>query len=163
MNYCGYSFGEYHTELTRGSFDHPITLINCCDEGSYQGPIFDWNGRIQPGESTDYKMQGVTMIDFTIERFQLPAYETTPGTFCGNILYHPSAGVNGADYLFKFWADGSGINFRTINELHAPGGSTEHRSNYWYKNLYQQYFDTTLNKLIIWDGEKWVDSLGNTV
>lgn len=163
-NYCGYTFGEYHSEVNYGAFDHPTTLINCCDEQSYQGPIFSYCGVLDPKFDTakDRKLQGVTFIDFNTEHFTKLAKETTPGTFCGVIMYHPSDGTYGSYVNAKFWEDGSGHNFKTINLTHARGGTSSLRKAYT-PNYMQQYYDTSLNKLLIYDGVSWKDLLGNEV
>lgn len=163
-NYCGYTFGEYHNEVNHGAFDHPTTLINCCDEQSYQGPIFAYCGVLDPKFDTtkDRKLQGVTFIDFNTEHFKKLAKETNPGTFCGVIMFHPSDGTNGAYVNAKFWEDGSGHNFKTVNLTHAQGGTSSLRKTY-APNYMQQYYDTDLNKLLIYDGISWKDLLGNDV
>lgn len=163
-NYCGYTFGEYHSEVNYGAFDHPTTLINCCDEQSYQGPIFSYCGVLDPKFDTarDRKLQGVTFIDYNTEHFTKLAKETNPGTFCGVIMYHPSDGTYGAYVNAKFWEDGSGHNFKTVNLTHAKGGTSAVRKTY-APNYMQQYFDTDLNKLLIYDGVSWKDLLGNVV
>lgn len=163
-NYCGYTFGEYHNTVNYGAFDHPTTLINCCDEQSYQGPIFSYCGVLDPKFDTtkDRKLQGVTFIDFNTEQFTKLAKETNPGTFCGVIMFHPSDGTYGAYVNAKFWEDGSGHNFKTVNLTHAQGGTSSLRKTY-APNYMQQYYDTDLNKLLIYDGISWKDLLGNDV
>lgn len=166
--HMGYTFGEYHTELVRGAFDHPMTLINCCDEQSIQGPVFAWNGLIDrsilethPGEK-DKKLQSVTFIDFNYEIPHYAAYEVEPGTFCGLILYHPSDGTFGGKPHYSFWKEGSGKNFNTINLTQANGGTSELRKSYGAHYM-QHFFDTDLNKEVIFNGTNWVDCLGNIV
>ena len=163
-NYCGYTFGEYHNEVNYGAFDHPTTLINCCDEQSYQGPIFSYCGVLDPKHDStrDRKLQGVTFIDFNTEHFTKLAKEVTPGTFCGIIMYHPSDGTYGGRVGSQFWEDGSGHNFKTINLTHAQGGTSSLRKTY-APNYMEQYYDTDLNKLLIYDGVSWKDLLGNVV
>lgn len=163
-NYCGYTFGEYYNKVNYGAFDHPTTLINCCDEQSYQGPIFSYCGVLDPKFDTkkDRKLQGVTFIDFNTEQFAKLAKETNPGTFCGVIMFHPSDGTYGAYVNAKFWEDGSGHNFKTVNLTHAQGGTSSLRKTY-APNYMQQYYDTDLNKLLIYDGISWKDLLGNDV
>ena len=163
-NYCGYTFGEYHNEVNYGAFDHPTTLINCSDEQSYQGPVFSYCGLLDPKYDVerDRKLQGVTLIDFNTEQFKKLAKETNPGTFCGVVMFHPSDGTYGAFVNAKFWEEGSGHNFKTVNLTHAQGGTSSLRKTY-APNYMQQYFDTDLNKLLIYDGNSWKDLLGNSV
>lgn len=165
--HTGYTFGEYHTELVRGAFDHPMTLINCCDEQSIQGPVFTWNGLINKELSDTYntedrKLQSVTFIDFNYEIPSHKAYEVEPGTFCGLILYHPSDGTFGGIPNYSFWKEGSGKNFTTINLTQANGGTSELRKSYGAHYM-QHFFDTDLNKEVIFNGANWVDCLGNIV
>lgn len=165
--HTGYTFGEYHTELVRGAFDHPMTLINCCDEQSIQGPVFAWNGLINKELSNthnvkDRKLQSVTFIDFNYETPSNKAYEVEPGTFCGLILYHPSDGTFGGMPNYSFWKEGSGKNFTTINLTQANGGTSELRKSYGTHYM-QHFFDTDLNKEVIFNGANWVDCLGNIV
>ena len=165
--HIGYTFGEYHTELVRGAFDHPMTLINCCDEQSIQGPVFAWNGLINKElldthKTEDRKLQSVTFIDFNYEAPSHKAYEVEPGTFCGLILYRPSDGTFGGMPNYSFWKEGSGKNFTTINLTQANGGTSELRKSYGAHYM-QHFFDTDLNKEVIFNGTNWVDCLGNIV
>lgn len=167
-NYCAYTFGNYKNSLSYGAFDHPLTLINCCDEKSTQGPIFAWNGlaaRKDWNIIPDRKMQGITFIDFNTESYKYGAYEVEPGSFCGRIDYHYSDGVYGAFSNRSFWANGSGKKFITHDETHQDGGNTALRNSY-RPNYMQRYFDTDLNKELICvnpSSKKWVDTNGTVV
>ena len=167
-NYCAYTFGNYKNSLSYGAFDHPLTLINCCDEKSTQGPIFAWNGlaaRKDWNIIPDRKMQGITFIDFNTESYKYGAYEVEPGSFCGRIDYHYSDGVYGAFSNRRFWANGSGKKFITHDETHQDGGNTALRNSY-RPNYMQRYFDTDLNKELICvnpSSKKWVDTNGTVV
>lgn len=167
-NYCAYTFGNYKNSLSYGAFDHPLTLINCCDEKSTQGPIFAWNGlaaRKDWNILPDRKMQGITFLDFNTESYKYGAYEVEPGSFCGRIDYHYSDGVYGAFSNRRFWANGSGKKFITHDETHQDGGNTALRNSY-RPNYMQRYFDTDLNKELICvnpSSKKWVDTNGTVV
>ena len=172
-NYCGYTFGEYYKSLGEnlnnygyGVFDHPITLINCCDEHSIQGPVFAWCGKMTDYyKDGDRKLQEINFIDFNTEAFKKLAYEKEPGTFCGNIYYHPSDGVHGGYVNLPFWEDGCGKNFRTVNLTHPEGGTSDLRKK-MYGNYMQRYFDTDLNKELICinpSSQKWVDANGSVI
>lgn len=167
-NYCAYTFGNYKNSLSYGAFDHPLTLINCCDEKSTQGPVFVWNGLAERkiwNATPDRKMQGITFIDFNTESYKYGAYEVEPGSFCGRIDYHYSDGVYGAFSNRRFWANGSGKKFVTHDETHQDGGSTELRNSYT-PNYMQRYFDTDLGKELICvnpASKKWVDTNGTVV
>ena len=169
INKCGYSFGRYGLTSNYGAFDHPNTLINCCDEQSIYGPRFVFCGLMdeyykqQYPETPDTKLQCYTLIDFNCEAFEIPAEETVPGTFCGTIQFSSGSGTFGNDVNTQFWKnDGSGKKFRTINSSHALGGSTALRNTYTPQYM-QQYYDETLSKLLIYDGTNWVDAEGNIV
>ena len=171
-NVYGYTFGNYDYHC---GYNHPITMINCCDERNVNLPLFnqcgdhDANGNILIGG------QEVSMMSFNIERLasQTPGgklgdamREIHPGAFCGRIEYtlQPDWGhTNETD--FKLFESGSGTGFRTINMTHKTVCSTAERLSY-YPSLGQQIFDTDLNKLLICvdvDNKKWVDANGCVV
>ena len=164
-NYCGWTFGSYYKDLKRGAFDHPITLINCCDEKSLYGPKFEYCGLLNTNDYNieyDTKLQCVTFIDWNMEVPTYPAEETTPGIFCGTVQFSAGGGTYGNSKRVKFWKEGSGLNFRTINSSHSLGGSSEERKKYIPMYM-QQYYDMDLNKLLIYNGENWVDCSGNII
>lgn len=111
---------------------------------------------------TDEHLQSINFIDFNVETAPNLAEEATPGMFCGVVMYHPSNGTYGGQPKSKFWKEGSGHNFKTVNLTHASGGSTQLRESY-SPNYMQEYYDTTLNKMLIFDGNVWRDLLGNPV
>lgn len=159
MNHIGYTFGEYY--YTYGTFDHPITLINCCDEHSCKLPQFIHNGLPQ-GEKPS--KQEVDMISFNIEIdpkiFVDYATESTPDSFCGRIEYTiGGVGENVTDY-WKFWKEGSGHLFQTRNMAMAYVGTTATRKSY-NAEFNQSYYDTDLNKMLWFVNGKWVDANGN--
>lgn len=62
---------------------------------------------------------------------------------------------------YKFWEDGNGINILT-RDLNAEfSGTTNNRPQFPHNN--QQYFDTTLNKMLYYINKHWVDAFGNIV
>ena len=166
----GYTFGNYDYHC---GFNHPITLINCCDEQNVNMPLFascgDVGGQI-------HGMQEVTMISFNFERVEdfVPGKklgslmrETRPGTWRGQIGFVTQPkweAVNAVD--LPLWAeDGSGRGFRTTNNAHRSGGTSAERRGYSPQYL-QQYFDTDLNKLLICTdpaNRRWVDAMGVVV
>lgn len=96
----------------RGHVAKTLTMINCCDEGNVHLPQFSGEGHL-------------TCIDFNIERFNadyIPdditgnttyyAKETVPGGWHGFISYTLQGNAFG---LKQFWAEGSGINFKTAD------------------------------------------------
>lgn len=159
MNYIGYSFGAY--EYSYGTFDHPITLINCCDEHSCLLPQFDKNG-VAYGK--DRSQQEVDMISFNIEidpsKFAGYAKETEPGSFCGKIEYTiGGVGKNVTDY-WKLWDNGSGHLFETRNMAMKRVGDTATRLSYT-PEYNQSYYDTQLGKMLWYIDDNWIDAFGN--
>lgn len=171
-NVYGYTFGNYDFHC---GYNHPITMINCCDERNVNLPLFnqcgdhDRNGNILIGG------QEVSMINFNIERLasQTPGgklgdamREIHPGAFCGRIEYTLQPDWHHTnEQNFKLFENGSGIGFRTINMTHKTVCTTAERMSY-YPSLGQQIFDTDLNKLLVCidaDTKKWVDANGHEV
>ena len=130
-----------------------MTWINCCDEGNTHLPFFGGRGHL-------------TAIDFNIERFNadyIPdspdgpgsaAAEEKPGAWHGYISYTMQGKAFG---LNRFWADGSGLNFRTENLDHSR---TERPK---FPEYLETYFDKETNKTLTWNGEMWVDAMGSRV
>lgn len=162
-NYRGFSFGEYHNECLYGAFDHPLTLINCCDEHSTVGMLFDWCGLLDTANwasKEDSKKQCITLIDFNTEKKNYNAEETVVGEFCGSITFSCGDGVYGNYKDVNFWKPGHGHSFKTVNTAHSLGGTTAERRTYIPQYM-QQYYDTDLSKMLIYDGNNWVDYNGN--
>ena len=178
FNYYGYTFGNYDYYV--GTFSHPITLINCDDEHSACLPKFVENGYYN--EEGKRALQGVDMISFNMELARptnfggglvIPAHEKTPSSFCGNINYlaygqpnidggQQSSATAGNIVSVKFFDNESGKNFTVKNDTHKLGGTTEERLTY-VPHYMQEYYDTDLNKKLIYDGTNWVDYNGNVI
>lgn len=129
---------------------HSNTLINCCEEFCAKSFVF---GAISTHPN-------ISIIDYTIEwryddwgRVQ-KAIEEHPGDICGRVNFS----IDHVNYTntseAQFWESGSGINVRTINNTDLLKGDTAHRPP--YPNLMQQYYDTTVGKLITYNGTDWV-------
>ena len=131
-----------------------MTWINCCDEGNTYLPFLGGKGHL-------------TAIDFNIERFNAAyisddpdgekehaAVEAKPGSWHGYISYTMQGKAFGVN---RFWADGSGHNFRTVN---LDQSMTSRPENPEYL---ETYFDKTTDKTLTWNGEMWVDAMGNRV
>ena len=130
-----------------------MTWINCCDEGCTHLPYF--------GGARGH----LTAIDFNVERFNaayIPddpdgaagnaAKEEKPGAWHGYISYT----LQGKAFNHRrFWADGSGRNFRTENLDHSRTARPE------APEYLETYFDRKTNKTLTWNGTKWVDAMGN--
>lgn len=170
QSYYGYTFGNYPTAQD-GVWEHPITLINCSEELCASLPLFATCGSTSAPNARG--LQCVDMISHTMElrraenytqREVLPARETVPGTWCGNITFAANrlaqSFENAVDV--KFWEDGSGTRFKTRNSAHALAGTTAERLSY-VPTYVQTYYDTDLEKMLIFDGRRWVDSRGKAV
>ena len=166
----GFTFGNY---AYNKAFNHPITLINCCDEQNINLPLFnscgDRGGKL-------HGRQEVCMISFNCERVAEHApgkrlgdlmREVRPGTWCGTISFtrQPKwSAINSVDE--PIWAgDGSGVGFVTRNNAHKPACGTSERLSYCPQYM-QQVYDTDLQKLLICTDPVrriWRDALGNEV
>lgn len=171
-SYYGYTFGNYPFNA---GYNHPITMINCCDERNVNLPLFNCCGDHGRDGSLLIGGQEVTMISFNIERLaaQTPGgklgdamRELHPGAFCGRIEYTLQPDWNHTNETnFKLFENGSGTGFRTTNMTHKTVCTTAERRSY-YPSIGQQIFDTDLNKLLICvdaDSKKWVDANGQAV
>lgn len=171
MCFYGFTFGNYETNF--GS-NHPITLIQCCDERNVNLPLFNRCGDDDGNGGRLQGLQEVTMISFNIERIasQTPGgvlgdvmREVVPGSFRGSIEFTAQPAwchLNEVD--FKLWEeDGSGSGFKTHNVCHKSVCTTAERLSY-YPSLGQQIYDTDLGKMLVCidpTTRKWVDFLGN--
>ena len=132
-----------------------MTWINCCDEGCRHMPYF--------GGARGH----LTAIDFNVERFNAayipedpsgaaggPSKEEKPGAWHGYISYT----LQGKAFdLRRFWAKGSGRNFRTENLDHSRMERPK------FPEHLETYFDKKTKKTLTWDGSSWVDAMGNAV
>ena len=169
--FCNYGFTFNNYQRTFGAWTHPITLINCCDECNFNMPIFGDSGETNKTDGQSGR-QSINLIDYNLE--WLPQYyslggkhatEFSPGNTYGSITYtiQPSYGGNSKNSLnIPFWEEGNGSNVRTTNMAHNQVVTTSERKTY-AANVLQQAWDTDLNKLVIYDGKKWIDMLGNAV
>lgn len=165
--YYGYTFGNYE-RAEWGVWEHPITLINCSEELCASLPLFN-----QCGEARDPNNAGRQCVDFISHTMEfretqnptlkpvLPAREVVPGSWCGNITFavntKPLSKENVVDV--QFWEKGSGIRFRTRNSAHAVAGTSAERRSY-VPTYVQTYFDTDLGRMVVFNGEAWVDMNG---
>ena len=156
----GYKFGSLSRSYA-GNFAHPNTLINCCDELNFNLPLFAYNSHY-----AEYKgKQSLSIIDYNLE--WQPEYsalggelatELSVGEWYGSLCFSNvgeyGSGLNDVDT--QFWANGHGANVKTINSAHSTSGTTAERNSYTPQYM-QQYFDTTLGKLLIYNGTSWVE------
>lgn len=179
--YYGYTFGNYdygswydqESEIVTDT--HPLTLINCCDEGSRALPKFVKSGVYRFSDQAAKQAINLINFNFEINQSPLPAEEVLVGAFCGIIDFVAYGSTNtskntttGTRYNrvdIKFWKDGSGKYFKTTNDAHAESGTTEERLGYWAQPN-QQYYDTDLNKMLICtdsEAQEWRDFNGNII
>ena len=163
----GYTFGNYPYHC---AFNHPITMVNCCDEQNVNMPLFASCGD-NGGEL--HGLQEVTMVSFNFERVaaRVPGgklgdlmRETRPGTWRGQIGFTTQPDWNAVNSVdLPLWAeDGSGTGFRTTNNAHKPACTSEERRRY-YPQYMQQLFDLDLGKLLVCTDpatRTWVDATG---
>lgn len=164
----GYTFGDYNWG---GGSNHPITLINCCDERNVNLPLFVANG--ESGNAYHSGNQAISFVDFNVERIadytpggELGDYATEqyPGVFKGEINYtiQDEFGGHGNSVDVPFWATGSGNGMVSRNQAQLQACDTATRLTY-APNYMQKIYDTTLNKLVIYNGSAWVDTNGSVV
>ncbi len=110
-------------------------------------------------------MGQLTCLDFNIERFNenyIPddlwtdgepgTAEQYPGMWHGSIGYT----LEGETYgLHTFWKKGHGSGIKTVNLYHDGLKHPE------YPGFLEEYFDRAKNIKYIWNGEYWVDPMGN--
>lgn len=154
----GFTFNNYPCEY--GAVVHPITLIYCGDEA---------NANLWKFGKNKYK-QCINAYNISFER--IPgwlklggkyAIEENKGDYVGHIDYVANYGYhtpNSGD--IQFWEEGSGINFKTVNNAHKTVCSSAERQSY-YPQLGQELFDTDLQKKLIYTADGWRDMLGNPV
>lgn len=152
----GFTFNNYFCDF--GAVVHSITLLNCVDEA---------NANLWKLGKNKYK-QCINAYNISLE--VVPAWfrlggdfarEENPGDYVGHIDFVGNQGFyTQNDPSLKFWEEGSGINFETVNNTHKKVCTTRERLGY-AANHGQELFDTDLNKKVIFTGKKWVDCMGN--
>ena len=170
--YCNYGFTFNRKPITTGALLHPITMINCCDECNFNLPVFGKGGESGATDGLGGR-QTINLIDFNMEWISsyyqnfggALATELEPGQVYGSITYNVQTSYGGNtknNISQKFWANGSGMNVRTKNMAHAQSGTTAERNSYGATYM-QTYYDTDLNKLLIYDGSNWRDMTGQII
>lgn len=170
-NYYGFTF----CYLQRyGANNHPITCMNMLDEHSVCLPIF--------GKKYMKRGQGIIILGYNLmfpakvtqgdisyddERHHKAIELDETGNNFGGIIYYtnnvdPTTGENGENVWTPAFFEKGGKAIQCVNMAHKKAHSTEGRL-LLEPNYLQQVFDVTLNKLVIWNGEKWVDTNGNDV
>ena len=92
------------------------------------------------------------------------ATEERPGDYIGHIDYCMNKGFHTQnDPSMRFWTEGSGVGFETINLAHKKVCTSKERRIY-AANIGQEVFDTDLMKKVVYLGERgWVDLFGKSV
>ena len=155
MNTCTSSRNVYGYEFV-GRCDKTLTVINCADEGNTHLPVFKGTG-------------SATIIDYCIERLHadvIPddpkgntdpfASEDTSAGWKGFLSYRVQGNALGVN---KFWKNGQGKGFKTINLDNNLAGTTRPTN----PDYLCEFFDTSSNKMLRWNGTNWVDSMGNII
>ena len=154
----GFTFNNYPCAF--GAVVHPMTLIGCIDEANANLWKFGPNQLRQCINAYN------TSFEIVPDWFTLGgqyAVEEKPGDYVGHIDFVCNQGFyTPNDPSAKFWEEGSGIGFRTVNNVHKSVCTTEERSQY-APQIGQELFDTDLGKKLIYTGTAWVDMMGNEV
>lgn len=150
----GYRFGHFGDDTM---MSHPNTLINCCEEWVLHGMALEGNGLGQSLNIIDFNIEDMTSNGWGRKTY---ATESTPGSYHGTLTYTTTRdSYKNAPH--KFWEDGSGINVLTRDMNDKFSGTTENRPQSPQNN--QQYFDTTLNKMLYYINNNWVDAMGEVI
>ena len=150
----GFRFGHFGDDAM---MSHPNTLINCCEEWLLHGMVLEGNGLGQSLNIVDFNIEDMTSNGWGRKTY---AKETKPGSYHGTLTYTTTRdSYKNAPH--KFWEDGSGINVLTRDLNDKFSGTTENRPQSPQNN--QQYFDTTLNKMLYYINGNWVDAMGTVV
>lgn len=150
----GFRFGHFGDDTM---MSHPNTLINCCEEWLLHGMLLEGNSMQQSLNIIDFNIEDMTSNGWGRKTY---ATESTPGSYHGTLTYTTTKdSYKNASH--KFWEDGSGVNMLTRDLNDNLSGSTENRPQ--SPQNYQQYFDTTLNKMLYYINGNWVDAMGTVV
>lgn len=149
-----YRFGHFGDDTM---MSHPNTLINCCEEWLLHGIVFEGNGLGQSLNIIDFNIEDMTSNGWGRKTY---ATESNPGSYHGTLTYTTTRDSY-KNTPHKFWEDGSGVNMLTRDLNDKFSGSTENRPQNPQNN--QQYFDTTLNKMLYYINNNWVDAMGEVI
>ena len=150
----GFRFGHFGDDTM---LSHPNTLINCCEEWLLHGIVFEGNGLGQSLNIIDFNIEDMTSNGWGRKTY---AKESKPGSYHGTLTYTTTRDSY-KNVPHKFWEDGSGINVLTRDLNDKFSGTTENRPRIPQNN--QQYFDTTLNKMLYYINNNWVDAMGEVI
>lgn len=151
----GFRFGHFGDDQM---MSHPNTLINCCEEWLLNGMVFEGNSLGQSVNIIDFNIEDMTSNGWGRKTL---ATESVKGAYKGTLTYTTTKDSY-KNSQEKFWAgDGSGKNILTRDLNDKFSGTTSERPKYPQNN--QQYFDTTLNKMLYYIDGNWVDAMGTII
>ena len=133
---------------------HPNTLINCGAEYNSKGAIYFGTGQANAISIIDFNMEtGISSGSTWGSEFIISANDNSP--FRGDISYAVLNNSNWKHVQKNAWdTNAHASKFKTVDLLAPIGGTTSNRPT---DPVYlSQYFDTTLDKLIVWNGTAWV-------
>lgn len=168
----GEDYVTFSWELSRKvtAYKGIISFIVCAIKTGTDGIITnEWNTTLANGIVFEGNGlgQSLNIIDFNIEDMtsngwgrKTYAKESKPGSYHGTLTYTTTRDSY-KNVPHKFWEDGSGINVLTRDLNDKFSGTTENRPRIPQNN--QQYFDTTLNKMLYYINNNWVDAMGEVI
>ena len=166
---CMYGFAFNYFTHNQGMQVHPMILVNCVEEGCCNYPYFGYNPQKQSIYIINHHYEHRNEFFNQGGNY---ATEQTAGQWYGFIdyviQYFPTTSSVGNEVNavnIPFWADGSGVNMRSVNDAQKRIVTSTERNDY-AANYFQQVFDITLNKLLICTDpatNKWVDANGTIV
>ena len=131
---------------------HPHTIINCASEGNINAVHFSQGSQLNTLSFIDFNMELYPLDNPYHTQHIFTADDNSP--YLGSISYLCS-GINWDNVQINAWdSNDHAKKFKTI-DLTAPlSGTTANRPT---APVYlSQYFDTTLNQMLTWNGTNWV-------
>lgn len=139
-----------------GGVYHANTLINCNEEHCINSIYFASgasNGVYYEIISHDIELAK----DDSNWRNLKGAEEANPGRVRGRVSYCCTK-ANVGSVSHRFWESGSGLQFETRESYAKIYGTTAERPENPSPN--QKYYDTTINKMLMYTGTDWIDLMG---
>ena len=134
---------------------HPNTLINCGAEANSIGALYFGTGHKNAVSIIDMNMEaGLPSTDPWGSEFLFSADDNS--SFCGEISYAVLQNFSPWIHIQKnAWdSNAHASKFKTIDLIAPLSGTTAQRPT---DPVYlSQYFDTTLDKMLTWNGSAWV-------
>ena len=133
---------------------HPNTLINCGAEYNSIGAIYFGTGHKNAVSIIDFNMEtGLASTDAWGSQYMISADDDS--SFYGEISYAVLSNVNWQHVSKNVWDNNTHASkFKNFDLLAPLSGTTlERPSDPVYLS---QYFDTTLDKMLTWNGSAWV-------